>query len=209
MEKLLTVEEAKARLFAGLEEITGWKLLKSRSELKKKVGDVVFQLNVFFNHYNRSYEYIGTEMDFRMWCRSYGKVDDVNTDVGFFSYRGDGNYYFDITTEEKLEAVLAELKVRLEETAVSLCERFEADHDAAVKRLAGEDLLKYRVWLRFIEDKLGREEAEKAAKTVYENAPEPVKKQLAEFAATGKSGPWLRMDRNAKYMAEHGLIPTL
>jgi len=209
MDKLLTVEEAKARLFAGLEEITGWKLQKSRNQLSRQAGDLVFQLNVCFDKANQSEKSIRTEMDLQFWCKAYGKTGDVNSIVGDMSYRSGKNDWFDITTEERLEAVLAELKGSLGETAVPLCERFAADYDAAVRSLTGEDLLKYRVWLRFIEDKLGREEAEKAAKAVYDRAPEPVKRQLAEFAATGKRGPWLRLDRNAKYMADHGLIPTL
>jgi len=186
MDKLLTVEEARARLFAGLEEITGWKLLKSQCMLKKKSNDVVFQLNVFFSHYNRSKEYIGTELEFCMWCRSYGKVDNANTDVGFFSYRGDVDHYFDITTEEKLEAVLATLKNVIGETALPLCQRFEEDFTAGVRSLTGDNFFKYNVWLRFIEDKLGREEAEKAARALYERVPDSVKQQMAEFLATGE-----------------------
>ena len=206
MEKMLTVEEAKERLFAGLEEITGWKTQKSRSQLSKTVGDLVFQLNALFSKNNRSGEYVGAEMDFRLWCRGYGKTDDANTIVGSMSYRAAGKDFFDVSSEEKLEAVLAELRGEIRETAVALCERFEADYDAAAKSLTGEDMFKYRIWLRFIEDKLGREEAENAARALCARAAEPVKRQLAEFAATGKIGPWLRMDPNAKYMAEHDLI---
>ena len=206
MEKLLTVEEARERLLAGLAEITGWKLLKSRSELSRQIGELVFQLNVSYSKDNRSEESVCAELDFRLWSKSYGKTGDANSIVADMSFREGSGGWFDITTEEKLEAVLARLARELRETALPLCERFAADFDAGVRSLTGEDLFKYRVWLRFIEDKLGREEAEKAARAICAQAPEPMKRQLAEYAAGGKLGGWLRMDRNAKYMAEHDLI---
>jgi hypothetical protein len=206
MEKLLTVEDAKTRLFAGLADITGWKLQKSRSQLNAQTNDLVFQLDVHFSKYNRSEESICADLDFCFWNRGYGKTGDVNSIVGNLSYRNGENSWFDISTEEKLGSVLRQLEPQLRDTAVNLFTRFETDYDAAMKKLVDEDLIKYRIWLRFIEDKLGREAVEQAARTLCEQAAEPMKRQLTEFAATGKIGGWLRMDRNAKYMAEHGLI---
>ena len=111
-----------------------------------------------------------------------------------------------LTKNQKLGSVLRQLEPQLRDTAIQLYTRFATDCDAAMRKLVDEDLIKYRVWLRFIEDKLGREAVEQAAQILCEQAAEPVKRQLAEFVATGKIGGWLRMDRNAKYMAEHGLI---
>lgn len=207
-DRALMLDEAYERLFAGLAGTTGWKLLKSRHCLKTQVGDLVFQLNFYFSKYNRAEEYIVTQADFRLWYKAYGKACNANTIVASVPYRKKDGGWYDITTEGKLTAVLADLAGEIGETAVELHERFLTDEAAALESLAGEDFFRFNVSIGFIEDRLGRQTAERLALASYERAIEPVKRQFAAFMSDGTVGGWLRNHRNYKYIAEHGLLPS-
>ena len=142
MEYIFSVEEATQKLFTRLSETTGWKYLKSQQCLKKTVKDLVFQINFFTSKWNISYERVEVSAEFKLWCKSYGKLP-VNNVIAMMSYcpeqcTSNGGAWYDISTEEKLLATFDELNRKIQQTAGSLCAQFEQDYLRGVESLFRE-----------------------------------------------------------------------
>ena len=142
MEYIFSVEEATQKLFTSLSEATGWKYLKSQQCLKKTVKDLVFQINFFTSKWNVSYERVEVSAEFKLWCKSYGKLP-ANNVIAMMSYcpeccASDSEHWYDISTEEKLLSAVDELNRQIQQTAGSLCAQFEQDYLGGVEILFRE-----------------------------------------------------------------------
>lgn len=191
MEYIFSVEEATQKLFTRLSETTGWKYLKSQQCLKKTVKDLVFQINFFTSKWNISYERVEVSAEFKLWCKSYGKLP-ANNVIAMMSYcpercTSNGGAWYDISTEEKLLATFDELNRKIQQTAGSLCAQFGQDYLRGVESLFQEHFDKYRVYLDFIADKLGMSPAiREKAQEIYDSLSDDMRQQVLAYQKRGK-----------------------
>ena len=205
MEYIFSVAEATQKLYDDLAETTGWKFLKSQRCLKKTVKDLVFEIDFFSSKWNSSHQSVEVNAAFKLWSKNYGKfpVDNIIASV---QYLPDGNYWYDISTEEKLNSAFENLNKRIHDTAVSLCTQFEDDYLAATERLLKDYFNKYNVHLDFIADKLGISAIAKKAQEIYEGLSDEFKQQVNEYKNGARNKTWMINRCNLKYIIDNDLI---
>lgn len=204
MEYSYSVEEATQILYGRLAEATGWKLLKSQRCLKKTVKELVFEIDFFSSKWNLSHQSVEVNAEFRLWNKSYGKLP-VNNVVASMPYNPDGGHWYDITTEEKLNQVLAELSKRINETAVNLCGRFEEDRRAAAEYLL-ECFDEYNVHLDFIADELGIDAIKDKARDICGALSDEEGQQIKDYKNGARNKTWMLNRCNLKYIVDNDLI---
>lgn len=139
-EKILSVSEAQEKLYITLSEYTGWKFLKSKRCLRKNIGNIVFDISFYSSKYNASGECIEMNCEFEFWNKQFDKVCNVNSKIGFVFFQPESGYWYDISTETKLNAVIDELKKKIEDYAISLTKRFEEDYSSAITYLSSDEM---------------------------------------------------------------------
>lgn len=132
--------EQQEKLCNMLAEYTGWKFLKSQRCLRKRIGDIVFDINFYSSKYNLSGEGVEVNCEFEFWNRKLDKVCNVNSKIGFVFFRSENNNWYDITTERRLMSTCDELKAKIDEYVIPVCKRFEEDYGSAIKYLSNEDM---------------------------------------------------------------------
>ena len=110
-EKILTIAEAQEKLYASLSEYTGWKFLKSQHCLRKRVGNIVFDICFYGSKYNVSGEHIEANCEFEFWNKKFSNICNVNSKIGFVFLQPDNDYWYDISTEAKLNAAIDDLSL--------------------------------------------------------------------------------------------------
>lgn len=211
MEYKLSAEEAIQKLFTRLSEATGWKYLKSQHCLKTTVKDLVFQINFFSSKWNVSYERVEVSAEFKLWCKSYGKLP-ANNVIAMMSYcpercTSSGGAWYDISTEEKLLAAFDELNRKIQQTAGSLCTQFEQDYLRGVESLFREHFDEYRVYLDFIADKLGMSPAiREKAREIYDGLSDDMRQQVLAYQNGARNSSWMINRSNLKYIVDNDLI---
>lgn len=203
--KKLSVEEATQKLFSDLSETTGWKYLKSQRCLKKTVKDLVFEINFFSSKWNLSYQSVEISAEFRLCCKSYGKLA-VNNIIASISYHPDHDTWYDISTEDKLRSVQEELNDRIQNTAVRLCAQFEKDPLAATESLFREHFDEYNVHLDYIADQLGTDAVREKAQKLYDGLSREMKRQVSEYKNGARNKSWMINRCNLKYVIDHDLV---
>ena len=123
--KALSVEEAVEKLLQQISEHIGWKLVKSQKCIKKTVGDLVFQINLYSSKWNRSYENIEIQCEFQLWCKKFDKNLNTKSQVGYYKFDGDTAEWWEITNDEDLLNTIENLCKQIEETILPLCKQFE------------------------------------------------------------------------------------
>lgn len=204
MDKYLGVEEAKTRLIYELSEVTGFKYLKS-GVLKKTVKDIVFEINFFFSKWNLSGQSIEVNADLRLVYKKYGKlaVDNV---IASMSYHPTEGYWFDISTESKLNETKKILEQCFRETAVDLANRFEKDYTAAIQYLFLSGFEKYHVHLDYVADNLGQMVIRDKAQQIYDELSAEMKDQIVQYQNGARNKPWMVNRCNLKYIADNHLF---
>ena len=211
MEYIFSVEEATQKLFTRLSETTGWIYLKSQQCLKKTVKDLVFQINFFTSKWNVSYERVEVSAEFKLWCKSYGKLP-ANNVIAMMSYcpescNSDSEHWYDISTEEKLLSAFDELNRQIQQTAGSLCAQFEQDYLGGVEILFREHFDEYRVYLDFIADKLGMSPAIRGkAQEIYDSLSDDMRQQVLAYQNGARNSVWMINRSNLKYIVDNNLI---
>lgn len=210
MEYIFSVEEATQKLFIGLSETTGWKYLKSQRCLKKAVKDLVFEISFFSSKWNLSHQSVEVNAEFRLKCKSYGKLP-VNNVIATMSYHPElhipgGGYWYDISTEEKLLSAFEDLNGRIQNTAVSLCTEFENDYLAATESLFRKHFEEYKVHLDFIADKLGISVIQEKAQEIYDSLSDEMRRQVLEYKNGSRNKAWMLSRSNLKYIIDNDLI---
>ncbi len=214
MEYIFSAEEATQKLFTRLSEATGWKYLKSQQCFKKTVKDLVFQINFFTSKWNVSYERVEVSAEFKLWCKSYGKLP-ANNVIAMMSYcpeccASDSEHWYDISTEEKLLSAVDELNRQIQQTAGSLCAQFEQDYLGGVEILFREHFDEYRVYLDFIADKLGMSPAiREKAQEIYDSLSDDMRQQVLAYQSGARNSVWMINRSNLKYIVDNNLISLI
>lgn len=214
MEYIFSVEEATQKLFTRLSGATGWKYLKSQQCLKRTVKDLVFQINFFTSKWNISYERVEVSAEFKLWCKSYGKLP-ANNVIAMMSYcpercTSNGGAWYDISTEEKLLAAFDELNRKIQQTAGSLCAQFGQDYLRGVESLFQEHFDKYRVYLDFIADRLGMSPAiREKAQEIYDSLSDDMRQQVLAYQNGARNSFWMINRSNLKYIVDNDLISLI
>ncbi len=139
MDKIFnSVDETISLFITKLSESTGFKYLKSRRALKKMVGSIVFEVLFFSSKWNEAGKSIEINADFRVSYKKYGVASTIHSIIAEKSFQEKNSYWFDISTEDKFEAVLNLFDKKLHATAVDLAERFAKDIDGASQYLLDE-----------------------------------------------------------------------
>lgn len=139
-EKVLIVSEAKSKLYNELANYIGWKFLKSQECLKKVIKDIVFNIQFYSSKYNMCGESIEINCEFRIWCKNLDKICNVNSIIGFYSIQPKNGYWYDISTESKLNKVVEKLKREFDKYVISLTNIFEEDYNKGIDTLKHEQI---------------------------------------------------------------------
>lgn len=204
MDKFLNVEEAKTRLIYELSIITGFKYLKS-GILKKTIKDIVFEIYFFSSKWNVSGESVEINAELRLVYKKYGKLPIDNV-IASLSYNPINGYWYDISTESKLQETMSILKQRFRETVLDLANRFEEDYDVAIQYLFLEGFEKYNVHLDFVADNLGQEIIKDKAHQIYDGLSDEVKEQVIQYQNGARNIPWMLVRCNLKYIVDNNLF---
>ena len=137
-EKVLTVVEAQEKLYTSLSEHTEWKFLKSQRCLRKKVGNIIFDISFYSSKYNVSGEHIEANCEFLFWNREFDKNCNVTSKIGFIFFQPEADYWYDISTETKLNAAIEDIKRKIDVYVIPLVKRFEADYFDAMTYLSSD-----------------------------------------------------------------------
>lgn len=209
-EYVFSVDEATQKLYTSLSEATGWKYLKSQRCLKNTIKDLVFEIDFYSSKWNLSHQSVEVNAAFRLWYKKYGKLP-VNNVVATISYNPelydhDGNCWYNISTEEKLNSSFKELSYKIQNTAVCLFTQFENDYLAATESLFKEHFDEYSVHLDFIADTLGTSVIQQKAQEIYDNLSDEMKKQVSDYINGARNKAWMINRNNLKYIIDNNLI---
>lgn len=208
MDLLLSVEEATSTVYSELEEFTGWKFVKSQRCMKKKVGDLEFVIHFFTSKWNASHEYVGINADLRIVYKKLGKLPVQNV-VASYGYRpkiGDDTYWYDISTKEKLDAVIKTLKREIGSTALQLAADMEKDKKEAVKTLLEKHFEDYHVKLEFAADVLGMDAIVQKAHSIVDALSDEEKQDLSDYKNGKRTKTWMMNPTNLRFIADHNLM---
>lgn len=139
-EKMLTVAEAQEKIYTSLSEYTGWKFLISQHCLRKKVGNIVFDIRLYSSKYNVSGKRIEANCEFEFWNKQFDSSCNVNSKIGFVFFQPENAYWYDISIETKLTAAVDDIKSKIDDYAFPLVKRFEDDYCGAMTYLSSDDM---------------------------------------------------------------------
>ena len=139
-EKILTIAESQEKMYTSLSEYTGWKYLKSQHCLRLRVANIVFDISFYSSKYNVSGERIEANCEFEFWNKQFDNICNVNSKIGFVFFRPENDYWYDISTETKLNAAIDDIKSKIDAYAFPLVKRFEDDYCGAMAYLSSDDM---------------------------------------------------------------------
>ena len=139
-DKTLTVTEAQEKLYASLSAYTGWKFLKSQRCLRKRIGNIVFDISFYSSKYNASGECIEANCEFEFWNAQFDKSCTVNSKIGFAFFQPPNAYWYDISTETKLTVAIDDIKGKIDAYVIPLVIRFEDDYCEAMNYLSSDEM---------------------------------------------------------------------
>ncbi len=207
MKKPLKVDEAISRLLIELSERTGWKYLKSSRCLKKVIGDLVLQLNLYSSKWNQYNEHIEIQLEFNMWSKRYDKKKTVHSFVACYRIEPDQSNWWEITYEEDLNNVIEKLHLEIVNHILPLSDKLEKDlKEGSVYLSKLDNFLKYKVRIRFIEDYAGGEYSKPLIKKYIDSLPQKVKDDIKGYNEGDKDRPWVNNSPNVKYIADNNLL---
>lgn len=205
--KLLSVEDATSRLYNALAIYTGWKFLKSQRCLKKTIGDLVFQIDFFTSKWNTSYERVEVQCECQMWCKKFDKELNVNSQIGYYPLNPSNVVWHDISDEQKLSDVIAQISERLNETIMPLSKAFEEDFTSAATQLAEEhNFQKYHIRLQFLDVYVGRQYIYKLARNYVDSLSDVMKQDMLKYKQGDRSKSWMINPSNLKYIIDNDLL---
>lgn len=206
MNRKLATSEAINMLISSIAETIGWNYSESGRYIKKTVNDLSFEILFFSSKYNTSYERIEVNAEFRLYYKKYGKLPASN-EIAWVSYESD-EYWFDITTKKDLRRTLKILEKEIKNTAVDLCNHFEADYISAVNSLLNEHFYEYHVFIDFLADQLGISAVKQRASEIYENASDETKRQIVDYKKGTADKGWMINRDNLRFIVDNDLIPN-
>lgn len=207
-DRFLSVEEAMEGLCHYLSEQTGWKYLKSRRCLKKTVGDLVFEIRFYSSKWNLSYQKVEVSCELKFWTKKIDKACTVYSIVGCYQFDPPtGDYWWDISTESRLNETRELLKTAILMDADGLCREFEDNYIEAVKKLMDDKIFDaYHIRLSFIASQLGDAYIAEKAKEIYHSLNASLRKQVEDYRRGDRSKAWMINPNNLKYIVDNGLV---
>lgn len=207
MKELLSVEEATSEVYSSLEEFTGWKYSKSQRCLKKKVVDLELAIRFSTSKWNRSHEYVGINAVCHVICKKLGKlpVQNVVADFGYHPTEGSDLYWFDISTKEKLMAVIEILKHAIQTTALELADHLEKDYNGAVSEMLEYHFEEWNVRLEYIANVLGTDAIVPKVHSIVESLTDEQKQEIEDYKNGKRTKTWMLNPTNLKYIIDNGL----
>ncbi len=202
--KALSVKEAVDNLLKQISERIGWKMVKGQRCIKKTVGDLVFQINIYSSKWNRSYENIEIQCGCQLWCKKFDKTLNTKSQVGYYKFAAE---WWVITDSDNLSNTINNLCKQIEETILPLSKQFETDFIEGVKALAVKDIYsQYNVRLEFIDAYAGREYVKEIAKNYYESLSEIIKQDIIRYKQGAKDKAWMINPSNLKYIVDKNIL---
>ncbi len=127
-----TTSEAKERLYQGLAECTGWKFIKSKPCLRQRMDDIVLELVFYSSKYNNLEDTVEMNCEFRIWCKAYDKVCNINSKIAYCLIRPDDGYWYDIASMSNLERAREDIKQKIGQYVMPAAEAFEKGREAGL-----------------------------------------------------------------------------
>ena len=192
-----------ASFIIKLSEATGFKYLKSQRALKQTIGSMVFEVSFYSSKWNLWPESI--QINAAMWVsyKKYGVGPRAANTIASKSIQAENDYWFDITTAEKYEEVLALFVRELNSTAVDLADRFRKDPELAAKYLLDEKFYEYRVALDFLEDILGADAIQYRITEMVEALSDDERQQIMDYKNGARNKTWMLNRCNLRYIADN------
>ena len=206
MDKFLDAAEARERLLYELSVMTGFKYLKS-GMLKKNLKDLVFEVDFQSSHWNLSGQSIEICAVFRLAYKKFGKLPpNTYNIVASKGYHPEGGYWYEITTESKLNETKNILAQLLKETAVDLADRFEKNYEEAMNYLFYDAFDKYKVYLDFVADYFGQDFIKEKAQKIYDELSDDEKDMIVQYKNGTLTKKAFLLNRcNLKYIVDNDL----
>lgn len=123
---------------AGRFEPYGWRYLKSTHELKKQVGDVVFEVGIE-SSWSNSADSARVRMPCICWCRSISKKYTQPATIMNFRFEPtctDSSEWWQLITPGEYAQAVEDAAKQFEQTMLPLTERFGTDYEGAVRDFA-------------------------------------------------------------------------
>lgn len=159
---MATTKEYIDAFIAEVNEEIQWKYLKSSRTLKKKIGDVVFEIAFYSSKYNGADAQIEIRSECRVWC-DYGMV-------AIFSFLENWDYWWDITSASKCQQVKRGLVVEIEKKVLPIVSMMQEDFAKGAMAMVTRDSFdRFSGDLQFIDECVGREQAIGLAKSYVDN----------------------------------------
>lgn len=122
---ILDAAEAKARLYQGLAEYTGWAFLKSGPSLKKQIGDVVLDIVFYSSKYNNLQHVVDVNGEFRIWVRALDRTCNANSKIGSLNIRPENGGWYDLSTQDALNRALHDMQEKIKRYVFPAADAFE------------------------------------------------------------------------------------
>ena len=102
----------------------------------------MLDIRFYSSKYNVSGERIEVNCEFEFWNKQYDKICNVNSKIGFVFFQPNNDYWYDISTEDKLNATISDIKKKIDNYVFLLVRVFEEDYCSAIAYLSSDDMQK-------------------------------------------------------------------
>ncbi len=155
---MVTAKEYIDAFIAEVNEEIQWNYLKSSKTLKKKIGDVVFEIDFYSSKYNGMDAQIELRSECRVWC-NYGMI-------AILPFLENWDYWWDITNSSKRQQVKKSLLAEIEKKVLSVVSVMQEDFVKGVMAIVTRNSFdRFSSSLQFIDEYVGREQAIELAKS--------------------------------------------
>lgn len=203
-ENYLSIEEAETTLLSAIAEELDFQYLKSKKCLKKVMKDLVFTIDFYKCKWNKAGDKIEVNAGFHIFYKKYGKLP-VESVVASKMYKPEDKEWFDITSRDKLNAVIKVLSESFKDEVLDIYHRFEENYVEAVKFLLDNKFNEFNIYLDFVADALGREAILKKANQISDGFSDEIREQIIEYKKGSRNKKWMLNRSNIKYIVDNDL----
>lgn len=175
-----------------------WSYLKSNRSLKKKINDIVFQIDFYSSKYNDINSRVEVRSECRVWCRAYDKSLTIRSGIANIPFLTEWEYWWSILNEDNRSEVLGLLIKEIQIKVIPFVTEMERNYNSGLRKLIYDyGLNAYSNSIQLLDETLGREEALCAANQYADNFTEMEAAILRRYA---KGECDLISERNLRYM---------
>lgn len=201
----MSIDEALTFLLSSIAKELDFKYYKSSKCLKKTFKNLNFVLDFYSNKWNKAGESIEVNIGFHIYNKEYGKLPAESV-IASKMYKPKDKEWYDVTTKEKLDKVIASLGNNLKEEIGNLYFRFENNYIEAIEYLFKEKFDEFNVYLDFVADNLGKDRILDKSKEIYTNLSDDMITQIDEYKKGARNKTWMLNRNNIKYIVDNDLI---